>query len=95
MDEEYRNLAILSMRSLASVHKMAIPKYRKTNDVNPLKRGEARMHLDQYREAIEDYTEALRLSGAFPKAYRRRGDARLKIGDTAGAEEDYARASYP
>jgi len=54
-------------------------------------RGDLRARLKDYRAAITDYDQAIALDKEFGHAYVGRGNARLELGDQAGALAD---ASY-
>ncbi len=57
-------------------------------------RGKAYDHLGQYTRAIQDYDEAIRLepdNDPFP--YQDRGDTEQKMGNTAAAAADHAKAN--
>jgi tetratricopeptide (TPR) repeat protein len=55
-------------------------------------RGAAYDHLGQYTRAISDLNEAIRLNPNDALAYDERGDVEQKMGDTADADADHARA---
>ncbi|MGK7875539.1 MAG: tetratricopeptide repeat protein [Xenococcaceae cyanobacterium] len=55
-------------------------------------RGIARRKLGEYRVAIEDYTQAIRINPNYAKAYNNRGIARRKLGEYQAAIEDYTQA---
>jgi Flp pilus assembly protein TadD len=47
------------------------------------------MQLGEFRKAVEDSSEAIRLAPGYTKAYHRRGTALSKLGDLEGALHDY------
>src|SRR4030042_1179320 len=55
-------------------------------------RGNAKVGLQRYRWAIEDYTKALELDPEYAMAYYNRGAAKYGIQDYKGAITDYTRA---
>ena len=52
-------------------------------------RGIAYRHLGEYRRAIEDYDQTLRLDPNFALAYNNRGNAYVDLGEYRRAIEDY------
>ncbi len=52
-------------------------------------RGIAYRHLGEYRRAIEDYDQTLRLDPNFAVAYNNRGNAYVDLGEYRRAIEDY------
>jgi len=55
-------------------------------------RGYARMEKRQYREALEDYNQAIRLDPSNPEYFLNRGLIREKVADPEGAYKDYTQA---
>lgn len=55
-------------------------------------RGDCRVALQQYAEAIVDFTTALALNERYPNPYYRRGDAYMALGDYNAAAVDYSKA---
>lgn len=55
-------------------------------------RGESLLELDRAREADLAFSQSLRVRSAFGPALRARGQARVRLGDYAGAVDDYTRA---
>jgi tetratricopeptide (TPR) repeat protein/tRNA A-37 threonylcarbamoyl transferase component Bud32 len=55
-------------------------------------RGQACEDSGEWQEAIEAYSEAIRLAPDYPRALARRGFCRWSLGDPAAAVEDYTRA---
>ena len=51
-------------------------------------RGTLRIQNKEYRQAIEDYTEAIRLNPKFVDAYLKRCEMRYKMGDNQGVLDD-------
>jgi tetratricopeptide (TPR) repeat protein len=56
-------------------------------------RGYARLESKQYKEALDDFDEAIRLNASFTDAYRCRAFVRSMLGDKAGADEDQNKVS--
>jgi len=56
-------------------------------------RGIIYINKMKYREAIDDFSTALRLSPSMTKALSQRGLARLMLHDKAGAREDWLKAA--
>ena len=56
-------------------------------------RGYARHLAKQYKEAIGDFDEAIRLNQNYGNAYRNRAVAKRAAGDKAGGDADSAKAS--
>lgn len=59
----------------------------------PLERGRYLNRDGQHRAAIEAFDEHLKLDPQSAEAYHHRGLAKQKLGDTAGAEADFAKAA--
>jgi tetratricopeptide (TPR) repeat protein len=55
-------------------------------------RGAERHRLQDYRGAMEDFDEALRLKDDYFNAYNNRGLSKKKLADLPGAEKDFTRA---
>jgi tetratricopeptide (TPR) repeat protein len=55
--------------------------------------GRCRMRLDQPAEAVEAFSEAIRLEPDFAGAYRARGEAHEKLGAKDKAKADFAKAA--
>ena len=55
-------------------------------------RGQAYLNKDQYRLAIADETHAIKLKPDFANAFFNRALAKNSLGDTAGANADFAEA---
>ncbi|UFP94398.1 tetratricopeptide repeat protein [Gloeobacter morelensis] len=55
-------------------------------------RADARLNQKRYKEALADYTEALKLNPSYPEAYFKRGNLRVTIEDRAGAISDLRQA---
>ena len=51
-------------------------------------RAIAKANLGQYREAIADYDEAIRLKPNNPEAYNNRAVSKLRLGDVDAARQD-------
>ena len=49
--------------------------------------------LGHYSEALADFDHAITLNSRYAEAYYNRGVAKHILGDEAGAEEDFARAT--
>jgi hypothetical protein len=58
-------------------------------------RGEQRYWKDDFRGAIDNYTQAIHLNPNFAYAYLDRGDVRLQMKDFQGAIADYTQAIRP
>jgi tetratricopeptide (TPR) repeat protein len=58
----------------------------------PFQRGEQRYWKDDFRGAIADYTQAIRLDPNFDYAYINRGLCRFQLKDFQGAIADYTQA---
>jgi Tfp pilus assembly protein PilF len=56
------------------------------------RQGEAKLQSGDYREAIEDYNQVLKLDVANTDAYVSRGVARFGLGDKQGAIDDFTKA---
>jgi len=56
------------------------------------KRGLAYYNLQNYTQAIEDYTQAINLKPNYKVAYKLRGDAYKALGENEKAEADFAKA---
>jgi tetratricopeptide (TPR) repeat protein len=56
-------------------------------------RGYARLQSKQYKDALDDLNEAIRLNASFTDAYRCRAFVRSMLGDKSGAQEDENRVS--
>ena len=50
------------------------------------------MNQKDYDGALEDFNAAIRLNNAYADAYDNRGRAKLKLGDTPGACEDWQKS---
>ena len=48
--------------------------------------------IENYEDAIEDYTKAIEIEPNSVFAYRLRGDSKSKLGDYQGASDDYTKA---
>ncbi|OSO89634.1 hypothetical protein B7O87_10735 [Cylindrospermopsis raciborskii CENA303] len=57
-----------------------------------INRGFARRELGDYKEAIDDYTQAIRVSPEFASAYYERANVRRELRDYKGAVDDYTQA---
>src|SRR5262249_2817192 len=57
------------------------------------RRGLARAAREQYREALDDMDQSLKLGRELPEVYDARGDIRARQGDAEGAKADHARAA--
>ncbi len=55
-------------------------------------RGDCRVALQQYVDAIIDFTTAIALNDRYPNPYYHRGDAYMALGDYNSAAADYAKA---
>ena len=75
----------------------------KTDDDNPVEQdptaskaafesGNAKVDLNDYNGAIEDYDKAIELDPAFVTAYNNRGNAKYNLNDYKGSIEDYDKA---
>jgi len=62
------------------------------SEVYFFEQGSSKHSKGDYRGAIEDYTEAIRLKPDAAEVYNRRGIAKSNSGDKQGAIEDYTRA---
>jgi uncharacterized caspase-like protein/Flp pilus assembly protein TadD len=62
------------------------------SEVYFFEQGSLKHRKGDYRGAIEDYTEAIRLKPDAAEVYNRRGNAKSNLGDNQGAIEDYTRA---
>jgi tetratricopeptide (TPR) repeat protein len=51
-------------------------------------RGYALLRISKSKQAIADFSEAIRLNPAYRNAYQNRAAARTAMGDTAGAKAD-------
>jgi tetratricopeptide (TPR) repeat protein len=56
-------------------------------------RGYAYFMTGKARLAVADYTRAIEINPAYVNAYQNRAGARRSLGDTAGANEDLAKAA--
>ena len=56
------------------------------------KRGISKNSLQDYKGAIEDYSEAIRLKPDYAVAYYNRGNSKYSLQDYKGAIEDYSEA---
>jgi tetratricopeptide (TPR) repeat protein len=63
-----------------------------TNTSLLLWRGTLRYHQGRFAEALADFDQRIRLSGAWPEVLLRRGRTCFKAGDLAAAETDFSRA---
>jgi len=59
----------------------------------PVERGRFLSRSGEYRAAIQAFDQHLEIDPQSAEAYYHRGLAKLKLGDTAGAEADFARAA--
>ena len=55
-------------------------------------RGDAYLHLQRYREAVQEYDRAIERGAGNAMVYNNRGIAKWNLGDRAGAEADIAEA---
>ena len=55
-------------------------------------RGNAKVNLDQYQEAIADFDEAIRLQPDYAYAYANRGNAKVNLGQYQEAIADFDEA---
>ena len=55
-------------------------------------RGYAHHLAHDYKNAIADYDQAIRLNSSYLNAIKNRANARRSLGDTAGANADRAKA---
>jgi tetratricopeptide (TPR) repeat protein len=65
------------------------PVISQTTAESLFQQGEQRYWKDDFRGAIDNYTQAIRLNPTFAYAYLDRGDARLHLKDFQGAIADY------
>ncbi len=77
--------------------------YQQALEISPMEsalyigRGQSRMYLDDYRNAVADFDRALQLNYLEAEAYRLRARARFLLDDATGCLEDFRRlqALYP
>jgi serine/threonine-protein kinase len=72
-----------------------LPGYGQTRNYRAKKifyRGTEMIYLENYRQAIRDFTEAIKLDSGFLEAYENRGVAKYYMNDFRGSIEDYNRA---
>ncbi|MBK9390966.1 MAG: hypothetical protein IPN68_12505 [Bacteroidetes bacterium] len=55
-------------------------------------RGTEMIYLENYRQAIRDFSEAIKLDSGFLEAYENRGVAKYYINDFRGSIDDYNKA---
>ena len=82
--------------ALLGNHKKAIADYDQAIALNPKHAKAYHMHglanalLDNHKEAIADYDQAIALNRQDAEVYHVRGRAKQRMGDEAGAKEDFA-----
>ncbi|MDY7013696.1 MAG: tetratricopeptide repeat protein [Cyanobacteriota bacterium] len=86
--EAYETLSDLARRGLSD--RLGTPKTRKT-ELNPYDfyvRGAQKLLEKDYRGAIDQYNQAIRLNPRFVEAFLKRAEVRYKLGDDRGTLED-------
>jgi tetratricopeptide (TPR) repeat protein len=81
----------------------ALHYYQQALEISPMEsalyigRGQSRMYLEDYRNAVADFDRALQLNYLEAEAYRLRARARFLLNDAAGCLEDFRRLQslYP
>lgn len=69
------------------------PENKNTASVLYANRALAQMKLGNHREALTDLDRAIALNEKYAKAYLRRGDCKMELGDPQGATIDYQQAN--
>ncbi len=64
----------------------------KISAINYVKNGDRKLLVDDYRGALADYSNAIKLRPEFADAYFNRGRAKHGLGDYKGAIDDYSKA---
>ena len=79
------------MKKLINALTKAFGGHSKTSE-DYYNQGNAKCRIQNYREAIDDYTKAIELNPEFVMAYNNRGNAKIAIEDYRGGVDDLTKA---